>query len=206
MERPTKQLMAVDWSARYQVEDTPWEKGRAHPELPRLLAEHREIIELAEEILVPGCGFGHDARLLASSAPGKVIGLDLAKEAIEGACQRSSDEGVEWVQGDLFEWQGRYDLVFEHTCFCAIPPSRRTDYVEAMARLIPAGGHLLGVFFLDPEMARGEGPPFGVQPEELSDFFDRYFEQVWAEQPQETFPGREGDGRELTVLWRRRFS
>lgn len=195
--------MSTDWNARYQSGETPWEKGEPHPELPFLLYEHHQLLADAKRILVPGCGFGHDAALLNSVAQTEVLGLDLAEKAIEQARARYYSRGLAWTIGDLFEWPGRYDLVFEHTCFCAIPVARRADYVAAMARLIPPGGHLLGIFFLNPDHEGEEGPPFGVTTDELMEFFKGDFELVWSKPPSKTFEARAGEGRELSMLWRR---
>lgn len=194
----------MDWAERYRQGDTPWEKGEAHPELPFLLEEHREFLEKARSILVPGCGMGHDARMIANAFQGKVTGLDLADEAIRQAVEFSPGDSTDWAVGDLFEWQGNFDLVFEHTCFCAIPVERRPDYVDAMARLIPAGGHLLGVFFLNPDHDGEEGPPFGVRRDELKNYFMADFEFRWTNPPSRTYPGRTGEDRELCVLMERK--
>jgi len=196
--------MSVDWSARYQSGETPWEKGEPHPELPFLLSQHQEVAGDAERILVPGCGFGHDANLIHSVTRAEVLGLDIAGEAIAQAKREYYETGLAWAHGDLFEWPGRYDLVFEHTCFCAIAVERRADYAAAMARLIPVNGCLLGIFFLNPDHDREAGPPFGVTLDELMGFFQGDFDLEWSEEPRRTYPGREGKGRELSMLWRRK--
>lgn len=195
--------MSVDWNERYQTGETPWEKGEPHPELPFLLSRYRRLVEEAGQVLVPGCGVGHDANLIADLCNGKVVGLDVAEEAIELAGARYSKKSLSFVVGDLFGWEGSYDLVFEHTCFCAIPVERRNDYVATMGKLIPEGGHLLGIFFLNPDHEGEEGPPFGVTIEELEEFFGSQFELLWLKQPSQTFEARQGEGRELSMLWRR---
>jgi len=142
--------------------------------------------------------------MIRSIARTKVLGLDVAEEAIDKAKQLYNSRGMAWAVGDLFDWPGSYDLVFEHTCFCAIPVERRIDYVAAMARLIPAGGHLLGIFFLNPDHEGEEGPPFGVEFAELERFFAADFQLIWSMEPEKTFVGREGAGREVSLLFRRR--
>jgi len=196
--------MSVDWNLRYQTGETPWEKGEPHPELPFLLSAHQGIFASAESVFVPGCGVGHDVALIRAVNQGEVLGLDIADEAIDRATARYSDLDISWQAGDLFTWQGVYDLVFEHTCFCAIPVARRPDYVEAMARLIPSGGHFAGIFFLNPDHEGEEGPPFGVGPEELERYFSSDFVLQWSRAPQKTFKSREGEGRELCMIWRRK--
>src|SRR6478609_6306354 len=62
-------IMENEWDKRYQSGETPWEKGRAHPELVAFLRRQ----PLNGCVLVPGCGHGHDARALAACAD-EVVG------------------------------------------------------------------------------------------------------------------------------------
>src|SRR2546428_11724790 len=103
----------TDWEDAYQRRETPWEKGRPHPELVDYLAENGP---LTGEIFVPGCGSGHDVRAL--SAPGNhVIGVDLAPFAIAKAEKRPKVAQEEYLLADLFdlppELNGRFDWGFE---------------------------------------------------------------------------------------------
>lgn len=196
--------MAPNWNARYQTGDTPWDKGEPHPELPFLLRTHHELLAKTLRILVPGCGYGHDAQCIASEFKAQVTGLDIASFSVDKAAELHSEDNLNWEVSDLFEDQsGPYELIFEHTCFCAIPLDRRADYVSAVARLIPSGGHLLGIFFLNPDHKREEGPPFGVTPTELDKYFTPHFTKIWEQEPSATYPSREGAGRERSILWQR---
>lgn len=181
----------VDWETRYRTGDTPWDRGAAPP-----IAEFLRTHGITGDVFVPGCGTGHDVRLLASQpgAGARVTGLDLSDTALDMARSHPPVSDERYEQGDLFalpeEWAGRFDWVVEHTCFCAIPPSRRADYVAAVSRVLKPGGALLGVFFLDPGV--DEGPPHGATKEEIAAFFNPYFvlEREW--QPGDTFPERKG--------------
>ena len=51
-----------DWDKAYQEGETPWDKGYASP----AIAEWLQKNSLEGGVLVPGCGLGHDVRLLAS--------------------------------------------------------------------------------------------------------------------------------------------
>jgi len=187
----------VDWEARYVAGDTPWNRGAAPP-LAEFLRDHH----VSGKVLVPGCGTGHDVRLLAAHGA-QVTGLDLSETALAMARSQPAVAGEDYELGDLFalpeEWAGRFDWVLEHTCFCAIPPARRADYVAAVSRVLKPGGALLAVFFLDPGV--DEGPPHGATKEEIAGLFDPLFvlEREW--QPRETFPEREGG--EICQLRRR---
>ncbi len=180
----------MDWNLRYAEGDTPWDKGGAHPVLRDMLV-HKA---LTGRVLVPGCGSGHDVRALTRLGL-DVVGLDVASLAIDLARNHPSAGSEGYVHGDLFDLpddlRGSFDGVFEHTCFCAIDPSRRTDYARAVASALKPGGRLLGVFYTDPGN-EDDGPPHGVTAEELDGFFRRDFRllEEYLELP--TFPGREG--------------
>jgi len=184
----------TDWEAAYQRGETPWEKGRAHPGLVDFLAKNGP---LGGEIFVPGCGSGFDARTL-STPSNHVIGIDLAPFAIAKANSFPKVGHEEYFLADLFalpeEFTGRFDWVFEHTCFCAIEPTGRAQYVETVVRLLKPGGKLIAIFFINPDHDE-DGPPYGVSQAELEERFGRHFslEREWV--PARTHPGREG--REL---------
>jgi SAM-dependent methyltransferase len=191
----------TDWEAAYRRGETPWEKGAPHPALLDFL---RENGPLAGEILVPGCGFGHDVRAL-STATNHVIGIDLAPFAIEKARTFPCVANEEYSLADFFSLgadAGRtFDVIFEHTCFCAIDPGLRGKYVETVVRLLKPGGKLIAIFFLNPDHD-DEGPPFGVTRGELEKLFGTQFalEREWI--PARTFPGREE--RELMRVLRKK--
>jgi methyl halide transferase len=197
----------MDWEQRYEAGDTPWEKGAPAPPLLEWLERGGKI---NGNVLVPGCGSGHDVRAIAAACPGaQVVGLDIAPSALERARRFSlaGNETYQWA--DLLdlpvELTNRFDWVFEHTCFCALEPGRRVDYLRGVTRALKPEGALLAIFFLNPwdpgEMPAGGGPPFGVTREELELLFGTHFELVEELKPRRAYPGREG--REIIWLMRR---
>ncbi len=203
--------MTTDWENCYRIGQTPWEKGAPAPPLLEWLAQpgHR----LTGDVLVPGCGLGHDVRAIARTGDARVVGLDLSAAALEQAESFPKAGSESYMRADLFAWSpksaGRFDWVFEHTCFCAIDPARRSDYVRAVAGTLRPGGCLLAIFYLRP-WAQGEppppggGPPFGIATEELDAFFNADFELIDAWTPTRAYPGREE--REQMRLLRRKAS
>lgn len=191
----------TDWDAAYERRETPWEKGKPHPALLDFLAKNGP---LAGEICVPGCGSGHDVRAL-STPQNHVLGIDLATRAIAKAKSRPRVANEKYLLADLFDlpakFDGRFDWVFEHTCFCAIDPGQRNDYVATIVRLLKPRGKLLAIFFINPDHDE-EGPPYRVSTAELAEFFAAYFavEREWV--PAHTHPGREE--RELMRILRLR--
>ena len=131
-----------------------------------------------------------------------MLGLDVAPLAVERA--RRILEGMskaEVMLGDLFvdtrqpPLAGTFDLVWEHTCYCAIPPARRPDYVDAVASALKPGGQLLGVFYLNPwdeDEDQTQGPPFATGLEDLRGMMRTRFQLVRGWRPGVAYPGREG--------------
>ena len=186
-----KIIMSTDWESHYVTGDMPWEKGAAHPALIHFLKSN----PVHGRVLVPGCGLGHDVRALAATAD-EVVGLDISPSAVKRAKAHPAVGGERYVLGDLFalppSLRGVFDAVFEHTCFCAIPPERRADYVSAVASGLVPGGLLLAVFYLDPGLDPGQtGPPFGVTRAELDALFSPRFTLLREWNPPATYPGRE---------------
>ena len=183
--------MPVDWEERYRAGDMPWEKGAPSPGLLEYLAANPP---LAGKILIPGCGFGHDARAI-SRPDNEVTGIDIAPSAINGAAAFPKTGRENYLLADLFdlpaEMRGSFDWVCEHTCFCAIDPAMRPQYVRGVASALKPGGHFLAIFYLDPG-SENDGPPYGVTLGELEALFGGAFslEREWM--PGKAYPGREG--------------
>jgi SAM-dependent methyltransferase len=189
----------TEWETRYLSGDTPWEKGAAHPALAAWLERNT----LTGRVLVPGCGTGHDVRLLASHGA-EVVGLDIAPSAITAARKYPPAGNESYEAGDFFAppaaWTGTFDGIFEHTCFCAIDPSQRPAYACSAAQLLRPGGRLLAIFYLDPGVE--QGPPFGCTTAELDALFSPAFRVIGEQTSLPTYPGREG-GEILRVLERK---
>ncbi len=199
MSRGIDRISLMDWETRYLNSDTPWNKGCAAPPLVDFLT----CYQIQGKALVPGSGPGHDVRSLAAQGA-TVTGLDISGTAIQQARSLPSVAGEIHEQGDLFHlpesWRNRFDWVVEHTCFCAIDPALRADYVQAIAQVLKPGGRYLAIFYMTPDAE--QGPPFGATKEEISRIFDPEFELLEEWVPIQTFEGREG--RELCQLRRRK--
>ena len=198
----------MDWETRYRTGDTPWEKGGPAPPLMEWILSRGP---LPGNVLVPGCGLGYDVRAIAKASPdARVVGLDVAASALERARQFAPSGKETYELADIFDLPNAlidsFDWVFEHTCFCAIEPSRRPDYVREIIRALRPEGALLAIFFLNPwdpgEAPEGGGPPFPVTRLELDNLFASHFDLVEEMRPQTAYPGREG--REIIRLLRKR--
>ncbi len=194
----------LEWQRRYEQDDTPWDKGAPAPALIQFLQEK----QISGRVLVPGCGRGHEVRALGVRPDIVVVGLDLSATAIAQAkkitAPSTPDANVSFVVGDFFDipvkLEHSFDWIIEHTCFCAIEPNRRRDYVLAASSALQAGGKIFGVFYLNPDTA--SGPPFAVSKRELSELFDPHFILLKEWVPEDSFPGRED--RELVRIMLKR--
>lgn len=166
---------ALVWDRRYREGRDGWELGQPAPPLRDFFSHHPLAPHPPGRVLVPGCGRGHEARLLAELGFA-VVGLDFSAEAIAAARQWASPPGasLHWLQADLFDRQAlaaagldpaSLQGVVEHTCFCAIEPQQRPAYLQTVAELLVPGGWLLGLFWCH---GRPDGPPYGSDPGELA--------------------------------------
>jgi SAM-dependent methyltransferase len=187
------------WENRYQTKDMPWEKGEASPGLVDFLAAHPELPR--GTVCVPGCGTGHDARVWARGGF-NTFGFDIAPSAIQLSNERTKAAGLTatFQLGDFLkdEPPQRFDWLFEHTLFCAIDPTEREAYHQALLRWLKPDGQFLAVNYLIPDT---EGPPFGTTREELWRRFSPSFDLVKEWVPR-SYPNR--TGLELMLWWRRK--
>jgi SAM-dependent methyltransferase len=185
----------TDWENCYREKTTPWDRGGPSPPL-------RELFERrlpAGRVLVPGCGRGYEVALVAAHG-GDVTGLDIAETAVREAAELHPHLASAFVHGDLFqlpeEFLGVFDFVVEHTCLSGMPPALRVAYRDAVRAALRPGGHLIGVWFVNPDLDPGEeGPPFPLPLEDLDALFAEDFEIVEDYIPRAAFEGREGRER-----------
>ena len=181
-------LSDSDWSRNYEDGNTPWDKGYGAPPLKEYLGRN----PVTGRVLVPGCGRGHDVRLLAGQGA-EVVGQDISSVAVEMARAIEPVGNEIYLTGDFLDPEaafGGFDLVFEHTCLCAIFPEERAAYVRAVHNALKPGGQFLAIFFVDIEDP--EGPPFAISPDEIEALFWGQFEVMDKWIPAESYPEREG--------------
>ena len=169
---PVNLAEASRWDQRYREGTDGWELGRPAPPLAQFLRTHPLAPHPPGQVLVPGCGRGHEVALLEALGFA-AIGLDFSAEALAEARARHGHDraSLRWLQADLFDRQaleaaglapGSLIGIVEHTCFCAIDPCRRDDYIATACRLLAPGGWLLGLFWCHRKPG---GPPWGSEPE-----------------------------------------
>ena len=188
------------WSGIYRDEEPGWELGKEAAPLPEVLPQLKLN---RSKVLVLGCGSGHDAAYFARQGH-VVTAVDFSDEAIARARQNYGTlENLEFVKSDIFAlpdaWRGRFDLVFEHTCYCAITPERRNELVQVWRNMLAPLGHVLGVFFA---YEKRNGPPFGGSEWELRERLKNGFEFMYWTRWRRSIEKRKG--KELLLYARRR--
>lgn len=178
------------WTDIYRTEEPGWEMGRESVILPEILPQLKIP---RSRILVLGCGTGHDVAFFAKAGH-IATGVDFSDEAIERAKQNySALNDIRFVQADVFklptEWTGQFDVVFDHTCYCAVNPKQRNELVAVWKRMLAEGGHLLGFFFTRDKM---EGPPWGGSEWEIRQRLKNHFNFRYWTRWRKSIPKRQG--------------
>lgn len=192
---PSVNLSPTAWENRYQQGTTGWDLGQPAPALSHWLAVEGKHPTPSASAIVLGAGRGHDALLFARQGF-QVTAVDFAPSAIAALAQQAAAThlSLTLLEQDIFsllpEWQGHFDYVVEHTCFCALDPSLRSAYVHLVANLLAPQGELLAVFFTHD---RPGGPPFGISTPELTDLFTPCFEVVSLDPVAVSVPARQGE-------------
>jgi len=161
-----------DWAAHYAAADTPWDLGGAHPELSQRLSDGTLAPPRAgARVLVPGCGHGHDALALARRG-WHVTAVDLVADLEETLRRELSRRGGRFLRSDALTVEagpeGLFDLVWDHTFFCALPPTLRRAWGARAAALAAPDSRYVALVFPCGKAASDGGPPFGMTTEDVA--------------------------------------
>jgi SAM-dependent methyltransferase len=129
--------------------------------------------------LVPGCGLGHDAEALAQ-AGWAVTAVDYAAGLEPLVSGRFGPLGCRFVAEDAltFEDDEQYDLLFDHTFFCAIHPEDRVAFGELARRLVRPGGRVCSIVFPAGKAIGEGGPPWGIATSDLAEVLAPEFREI----------------------------
>jgi len=190
---------ADKWEADYLRGSDGWDLGRPTPVFRNLLA-NRQLPP--GKMLVVCAGRGHDAREFARHGF-QVTAVDFSPSAVREMRRLAGpDTQMEILQQDLFslshKMDGTFDYVLEYTCYCAIDPKRRAEFVDLVARLLKPGGMYISLAF--PLTQQQGGPPFAVTVSELLRLFQtRGFKLIEREKPTDSVSQRRG-AEELLIF------
>ncbi|MGH8017922.1 MAG: methyltransferase [Opitutaceae bacterium] len=160
------------WEQRYRAGRTPWDlRG-----VPVALEEFLRKEKRGTSVLIPGCGSAHEVRAFRE-AGWDVMAIDFSTAAVAQAKTLLGPLGADVRLADFFcdEFGRDFDVVYERTFLCSLPPARWPAYARGVAGLLKQGGFLAGVFAYGIET---EPPPFPLPDEAaahalLGDRFER---------------------------------
>lgn len=162
----------TDWEGHYQSGKTGWDRGEISPALQEWL--DKGTLKPCE-ILVPGCGHGHEVVELARRGFA-VTAIDIAASPVLSLRDRLADQGLtaEIIQTDLLDWNPptRFDAIYEQTCLCALEPQDWSVYEKKLQQWLKPEGALLAIFMQTDQQG---GPPYHCEITEMR----RLFSSAW---------------------------
>ncbi len=190
------------WEDIYLADDAGWDLGGITPAIESIA----DTITPGK-VCILGCGRGYDAVMFAKKGF-KVTAVDFAPSAIKSVKGLALEANVivRAIQDDIFsltpEYSNTFDTIIEQTCFCAINPNRRLEYVRLVKALLKQGGKLIGLWFpLDKTLKEG-GPPYGTTVEEVKSIFNHGWIIKREEFPHLSIPSRKG--REKLIIFKKK--
>jgi len=160
------------WDVRYAAGETPWDFHGVPAALKAFLKTSQ-----AGSILIPGCGTGYEVRAFHDSG-WKVTAIDFSLVAVDRARSKLGPLASRVVHGDFFTHDfgsRRFDVIYERTFLCALPPTSWPAYVNRMAELLRPEGKLVGIFFHGEQI---DPPPYPLSPEKASELFREKFSLI----------------------------
>ena len=156
------------WSERYVSGRTPWQLDH----LPARLALFVESLPAGSNVLIPGCG--EDSKTIDAfrRAGHQLTVIDFSPVAIEHVKNAVPELRERTILGNFFTddlGDARFDLVYERTFLCSLPPRLWSDYVGRVAKLLRPHGLLAGFFYYGKE---SDPPPYPLIESKASELFD----------------------------------
>ncbi len=157
------------WDTRFAAEKMPWDCHGVPDKLKTYLSRTKP-----GRALIPGCGSAYEVAAFRT-AGWSVTAIDFSPVAVERAKSILGPLGELVMCGDFFQHLlngSSFDVVYERTFLCALPPKLWPDYAARMRQLIRPGGKLVGFFLYGEE---SEPPPYPLTTAQADELFGRYF-------------------------------
>ena len=171
------------WNGRYAAGKTPWDFGGVPAALKSFLARS----SASGRVLIPGCGSGYEVQAF-HEAGYDVTAIDFSPAAVDQARKVLGALAKKVILGDFFTddfGRNSFDLIYERTFLCSMPPSRWPDYTNRMAALLSPEGKLIGLFLYGQQPS---GPPYPLTDKQADQLFGRRFQLVKSELVTDSLP------------------
>jgi hypothetical protein len=172
------------WSRRYQRGETPWQLDY----VPKQLATFINALPAGAEILIPGSG--GDGRTMGAfhEAGCYIKAIDFSPVAVERARKALGRVADNLILGDFFSYDfgpRRFDVIYERTFLCSLPPQLWKNYVNRVAQLLRPKGKLAGFFLYGEET---DPPPYPLTETCAKKLFAGRFELIRNEAVADSLP------------------
>ena len=190
------------WEISYQSGQIPWDLGKSTP----IFNQWIEACNKPLSICILGAGNGWDALNFAQKGH-KVTAVDFSKSAVNNMKSSAigSDLIINILHMNIFDlnkiYSNHFDVVLEYTCFCAIVPSRRRDYLSVVQNILKPKGEFVGLLFPIDKDPSEDGPPFGVDLDSTINLMSEFLSFIKKEIPKLSIKSR--SGREVFVIFRK---
>ena len=166
------------WNDKYINDEHGWDLGQVTP----TFIDKEKTLQKQSQILMPGCGLGHDAIYLAKKKH-NVDALDFSEYAIDFISRTAKEKkiNINPINDNFFnlsnQYNNKYDYIIEYTFFCAILPNKRLLYATKCSDLLKKNGELLGLFLpLNAESCTN--PPYQVTIDSIINNFSQLFNLI----------------------------
>jgi hypothetical protein len=192
----TEDSSKVDfWNTRYAAGKTPWDLGGVPAVLRSFLARTKR----PGHVLIPGCGSGYEVQTF-HDAGFKVTAIDFSAAARERAVRLLGSLSQCVIAGDFFthDFGHEFDLIYERTFLCSLPPAHWPAYANRMAELLTKGDLLAGIFLYGEE---ADPPPYPLTEAQAVQLLGNNFELIRSDPVSDSLPLFKG--MERWQEWRR---
>ena len=131
--------------------------------------------------MVPGCGQDYRPIDAFRRAGHNATAIDFSPIAVESTRKALIGFDDKIILGDFFSYHfeaAPFDVVYERTFLCSLPPSSWKDYAARVAELLRTAGTLAGLFFYGTE---SDPPPYPLTESKASEIFGDRFALLKAE-------------------------
>ena len=185
------------WNSRYAAGKMPWDLGGVPAALRSFLARANP----PGRVLIPGCGSGYEVQAF-HDAGFDVTAIDFSAAARERARRILGPLHHCVIAGDFFTHDftaQTFDLIYERTFLCSLPPARWPAYAQRMAELLQKGKILAGIFLYGEEP---EPPPYPLTEAQAAELLGDDFDLVRSDPVSDSLPLFAG--MERWQEWRRK--
>ena len=170
------------WSQRYDSGRTPWQLDY----VPKQLGAFIRALPVGARVLIPGCGSDWRTIRAFREAGHDVTAIDFSPVAVEQAGKALGE--FEVILGDFFTYDfgsRRFNIVYERTFLCSLPPRFWKNYVTRVAQLLQPKGMLVGFFWYGEE---SDPPPYPLSEATARKLFTGRFELIRTEAVPDSLP------------------